>query len=164
MMHKAFIWAWEEGWSPFGIVRKLGPVGPMLVGKYSARRFAQLPPEDITDLHDYIWTITNAKGSSEYAISHLLAPGAHARYPIVSRAHKLRIPVVFSYGDRDWMDIEGGIESVKVMKDAGNGRGRVIQVKDAGHHLYLDNPSVTNEMLKSEILEAAREAAQQRQK
>lgn len=40
--------------------------------------------------------ITRAKGSSEYCISHLLAPGAYARMPLVNRVQKLKIPVVFS--------------------------------------------------------------------
>jgi cardiolipin-specific phospholipase len=53
---KAVYYMWEGGVSPFGLVRKLGPVGPMLVAKYSTRRFAALPEEDIADLHDYVWT------------------------------------------------------------------------------------------------------------
>jgi hypothetical protein len=40
--------------------------------------------------------ITRAKGSSEYCISHLLAPGAFARMPMVNRVDKLKIPVLFS--------------------------------------------------------------------
>lgn len=98
---KAVYYMWEEGVSPFGLVRKLGPVGPMLVAKYSTRRFAALPEEDIADLHDYVWTLTSARGSSEYAITHLLAPGAHARWPIADRVHKLSIPIAFVYGDHD---------------------------------------------------------------
>ena len=53
---KAVYYMWEEGVSPFGLVRKLGPVGPMLVAKYSTRRFAALPEEDIADLHEYVWS------------------------------------------------------------------------------------------------------------
>ncbi len=36
------------------------------------------------------------KGSSEYCISHLLAPGAYARRPMVNRVDKLKIPIVFA--------------------------------------------------------------------
>jgi len=53
---RAVYYMWEEGVSPFGLVRKLGPIGPMMVAKYSTRRFAALPEEDIQDLHDYVWT------------------------------------------------------------------------------------------------------------
>jgi cardiolipin-specific phospholipase len=53
---RAVYYMWEGGVSPFGLVRKLGPLGPMMVARYSTRRFAALPEEDIQDLHDYVWT------------------------------------------------------------------------------------------------------------
>jgi cardiolipin-specific phospholipase len=84
---------WEAGYSPLALVK--GPWGPSLVGKYASRRFAALPEADIRDMHSYIWTISRAKGSGEYAITHLLAPGAHARLPIVNRIHKVQVPVAF---------------------------------------------------------------------
>lgn len=46
-------------------------------------------------MHDYILNITLAKGSGEYCISHILAPGAHARLPMVDRVDALKIPVTF---------------------------------------------------------------------
>jgi hypothetical protein len=46
-------------------------------------------------MHDYIPNITLAKGSGEYCISHILAPGAHARLPLVDRIQPLKIPVTF---------------------------------------------------------------------
>ncbi|KAJ9097703.1 hypothetical protein QFC21_004741 [Naganishia friedmannii] len=146
-----FAWAWEQGWSPFGIVRNLGPWGPMMVARYSSRRFAALSGEELRDMHDYCWSITRAKGSSEYCISHLLAPGAYARMPLVNRVAKLKIPVLFS-----WMDIQGGRDAVKKMKEAGNDQGKVVEIPYAGHHLYLDNPKKTNAMLREEILAAGK--------
>jgi cardiolipin-specific phospholipase len=86
---------WEEGWSPFQIVRLSLFWAPMLVGKYSARRFVGLSEEDTRNLHDYIVHITLAKGSGEYCITHLLAPGIHARIPLVDRIDKLKMPVTF---------------------------------------------------------------------
>ena len=78
---------WEEGWSPFQVVRSLSMFGPMLVGKvscttrttsisysdtllaqYSSRRFSGLSEEETRDIHDYILNITLAKGSGEYCI------------------------------------------------------------------------------------------------
>lgn len=153
---KLFTYLWEGGFSPFSIVRGLGPMGPMLVGRYSTRRFSALPEDDIKDLHDYVWTITKMKGSSEYAITHLLAPGAHARWPIAKRISAIKIPVVFSYGSHDWMDIQGGHDAIRAMRAAGNHKGKVVQIDHAGHHLYLDNAPRTNAMLRSEILAAAR--------
>jgi cardiolipin-specific phospholipase len=62
-------------------------------------------------MHDYIMNITLAKGSGEYCIcksrqfvprlvsnippAHILAPGAHARMPLVDRIAALRMPISF---------------------------------------------------------------------
>lgn len=54
------------------------------------------------------------------------------------------------------MDIQGGRDAVKKMREAGNTQGKVIEIPHAGHHLYLDNPKRTNAMLREEILAAGR--------
>ena len=59
---------WEEGWSPFQVVRTLGMWAPLFVGKYSSRRFIGLGMEDTNAMHEYILNITLAKGSGEYCI------------------------------------------------------------------------------------------------
>jgi len=148
---KLFTYLWEEGFSPFQVVRSSLFWGPMLVGKYSSRRFIGLSADDTKAMHEYIVNITLAKGSGEYCISHLLAPGAHARRPIVDRISALKIPVTFAYGDNDWMDPEGGTESVERLRQAGNGQGKMYIVPHAGHHLYLDNPKATNDLLIKEL-------------
>lgn len=168
---KLFTYLWEEGWSPFQVVRSTLFWGPMLVGKYSSRRFIGLDMDDTKAMHEYILNITLAKGSGEYCIcrlivysfspvcspeclAHLLAPGAHARMPIVDRINEVKVPVTFvcklshcrpsvplsslhidiSDGDSDWMDPKGGQESVENMRKAGNGKGRMYIVPHAGHH------------------------------
>ncbi|KAJ2933657.1 hypothetical protein H1R20_g3423, partial [Candolleomyces eurysporus] len=148
---RLFTYLWEEGWSPFQVVRSSLFLGPMLVGKYSSRRFQGLTEEETRDLHDYILNITMAKGSGEYCISHLLEPGAHARMPLVDRVGELKIPVTFVYGDHDWMDPLGGMQSVEQLRQAGNGEGKMYIVNNAGHHLYLDNPEAVNALLVKEL-------------
>ncbi|KZT27023.1 alpha/beta-hydrolase [Neolentinus lepideus HHB14362 ss-1] len=148
---KLFTYLWEEGWSPFQVVRSTLFWGPMLVGKYSSRRFSGLTDEETRNIHDYIMNITLAKGSGEYCISHILAPGAHARIPLVDRVAALKIPVTFVYGDQDWMDPQGGTDSVENLRKAGNGNGRMYIVPHAGHHVYLDNPKVTSDLIVKEL-------------
>jgi cardiolipin-specific phospholipase len=148
---KLLTYLWEEGWSPFQVVRSTFFWGPMLVGKYSSRRFTGLSEEDTRDLHDYILNITLAKGSGEYCISHILAPGAHARMPLVDRIAALKIPVTFVYGDSDWMDPEGGSQSVENLRQAGNGKGKMFIIPHAGHHVYLDNAAAVNKVLRQEL-------------
>ena len=85
---KLFTHLWEEGWSPFQLVRSSLFWGPMLVAKvrlgsslmcgywvlmasaiqYSSRRFGALSEDETRDMHDYIMNITLAKGSGEYCI------------------------------------------------------------------------------------------------
>lgn len=131
---------WEKNVTPFGIVRAAGPFGPMLVTQYTARRFAAMNDEDKKTLHDYLYCITTEKGSGEFALSHLLAPGAYARIPLIRRIDKLKVPTTFIYGDRDWMDSAGGQLAVDEMR-----RNKVPcdlkVISSAGHHVYLDNPS-----------------------
>lgn len=65
---RLFTYLWEEGWSPFQVVRSTMFWGPMLVGKYSSRRFIGLSEEDTRAMHEYIVNITLSKGSGEYCI------------------------------------------------------------------------------------------------
>ncbi|KAG9103201.1 hypothetical protein FRC06_011790 [Ceratobasidium sp. 370] len=149
-LRKVATYLWEEGWSPFQIVRSAMFYGPWLVGKYSGRRF-DLTDEDKRDMHDYIWHITRAKGSGEYCISHLLAPGAHARRPLVDRVKDIKVPVTFVYGDHDWMDPKGGRASLEALKRAGNFRSRMYMIQNAGHHVYMDNVKAVNNLIIKEL-------------
>jgi len=148
---RLFMYLWEEGWSPFAVVRNTFFWAPMLIGRYSSRRFSGLTEEETRDMHDYIMHITLAKGSGEYCISHILSPGAHARMPLVDRIAALKIPVTFVYGDHDWMDPEGGEQSVENLRKAGNGQARSYIVNNAGHHVYLDNPKAVNDLMLREL-------------
>ncbi|WVQ79494.1 hypothetical protein IAT38_001593 [Cryptococcus sp. DSM 104549] len=148
---KFFVWGWERGLSPFSILRGVGPFGPLWVGKYSSRRFASQTEEDVRDLHAYIYGTSIMRGSGEYCISHILAPGAYARIPILDRIARVKVPVTFLYGDNDWMDVQGGRDALTLLKNAGNTLSSVHVVPNAGHHLYLDNPEVSNQLLDDAI-------------
>jgi len=148
---RLFTFLWEEGWSPFQVVRSSLFLAPWIVGKYSSRRFHGLSEEETRDMHDYILHLTLAKGSGEYSISHILAPGAMARLPLVNRVASIGVPVTFVYGDHDWMDPDGGIKSVQKLKDAGNRECQTIIIPNAGHHVYLDNPGAVDELLAKEL-------------
>jgi cardiolipin-specific phospholipase len=49
------------------------------------------------------------------------------------------------------MDPEGGAESVKKLKQAGNENAKMYIVKNAGHHVYLDNARQVNKLLVKEL-------------
>ncbi|KAI9811846.1 MAG: hypothetical protein M1827_005197 [Pycnora praestabilis] len=144
---KWLTYLWDANISPFSIVRMTGPLGPRFVSGWTSRRFAHLPPEEAQALHNYAYTLFKQRGSGEYALAYVLAPGAFARSPLIRRiqgvgrqmiipstslenalstapstnsTEKRRengIPVVIMYGENDWMDIKGGYAAVQKMKE-----------------------------------------------
>jgi cardiolipin-specific phospholipase len=196
---KWFSYLWDANISPFSIVRLTGPLGLLFVSSWTSRRFSQMPPPESQALHDYAYSLFRQKGSGEYALSYLLAPGAFARSPLINRiervgrlplsqssqtsnsptpadqmaspeniAKETGIPVILMYGDHDWMDVKGGFAAEKKLnamretvlktateaeKKAENGKAKVIIVKKAGHHVYLDGWEEFNEIMEQELTE-----------
>lgn len=157
LMQATYAFMWEAGWSPLGFLRKAGPVGPLMLGKYSRARFASLAPDEQNDLNSYLTSITLLPGSGEYAVGILLRPGAFARFPIAERIGTLPVdvPVQLVYGALDWMDVHGGRDCVRALRKAGNRQGEVAVAPDAGHHMYLEQPAWQNDYLRSKLLPSA---------
>ncbi|KAI0022339.1 alpha/beta-hydrolase [Xylariomycetidae sp. FL0641] len=178
------VWLWDANVSPFSIIRLTGPLGPRFVSGWTSRRFNHLPENEKQTLHDYAYSLFRQRGSGEYVLPYLLAPGAHARRPIINRIQDVGrqtvqkatestpevketgFPIVFMYGENDWMDVAGGLASEEKLKGAKlralqhaseeekrqeNGSCKVLVVKKAGHHLYLDNPDEFNEYIRKEL-------------
>ncbi|KAF3061425.1 putative cardiolipin-specific deacylase, mitochondrial [Daldinia childiae] len=177
------VWLWDANVSPFSIVRLAGPLGPRLASGWTSRRFNHLTSEEKQTLHDYAYSIFRQRGSGEYVLPYLLAPGAHARRPVINRVHRVGrqvitpatetepavketgFPIVFMYGENDWMDVAGGLAAEEKLKEAKakillnateeerkkeKGDAKVIIVRQAGHHLYLDNPDEFNKYIREE--------------
>ncbi|KAJ5244269.1 hypothetical protein N7489_004365 [Penicillium chrysogenum] len=199
---KWFAYLWDANISPFSLVRWTGPLGPRIVSGWTSRRFSHLPAEEAKALHDYSYSIFSLRGSGEYALAYILAPGAFARSPLIHRVHGLGrqliqntsalphpvaasttssdpsaparrekgFPVVFMYGDHDWMDVSGGhaaaarldAEKRKVLEKAtpedqrtDEGSSKVVVVNKAGHHLYLDGWEEFNNIVLTEMEEVS---------
>lgn len=174
-------WLWDtNAVSPFSLIRIGGPLGPRFVSGWTSRRFNHLPPEEAAALHVYAYNLFRQKGSGEFALTYILAPGAYARNPLINRIDQVGrgevangkretgFPVVLMYGDSDWMDVAGGyaseekikarvekalMEGTEEEKRNENGSARVVVVRKAGHHLYLDNPDEFNEYVVKELEE-----------
>lgn len=191
---------WDANISPFSFVRWSGPLGPRLVSGWTSRRFSFLPSEESQALHDYSYSLFRQRGSGEYALAYILAPGAFARSPLirriqgvgrqwveqhsgpvvddaasvsktdssaaVSRVRETGVPVVLMYGENDWMDVKGGYaaqekmmaEKQKALKNASeeekareNGDAKVVIIRKAGHHVYLDNADHFNSVMIDEM-------------
>lgn len=215
VLPKWFSYLWDANISPFSLVRWAGPLGPRLVSGWTSRRFSHLPAEEAKALHDYSYSIFSLRGSGEYALAYILAPGAFARSPLIHRVQGLGrqliqntsglphpvaaattsstpaentpastaatsseslaparrekgLPVVFMYGDHDWMDVSGGHAAVAKLEEekhkvlekatpeeqrADEGSSRVVVVNKAGHHLYLDGWEEFNSIVLTEMEE-----------
>ena len=81
------------------------------------------------------------------------------------------IPVVFLYGENDWMDVGGGHDSQKKLKEEqqkflatatdeekkkDNGSSKVVVIKKAGHHVYLDGWEEFNSVVLKELEDVRR--------
>jgi cardiolipin-specific phospholipase len=183
---KWLTYLWDANISPFSFVRWSGPLGPRLVSGWTSRRFSHLPQEEALALHDYAYSLFRLRGSGEYALAYILAPGAFARSPLIRRiqgvgrqtlpdgTQELGIPVVLMYGENDWMDVQGGnaakkkldAEKKNVMKlrqEKGDdtkdeGEAKVVIIKKAGHHVYLDNPEDFNDVVVREMEDVEKRA------
>ncbi|KAH9938464.1 alpha/beta-hydrolase [Fomitopsis serialis] len=136
--------------TPFQVIRSSMFWGPMLVGKYSSRRFIGLSQDEPGRC------TTTCEPRTCEGIGRVLRltparSGAHARRPLVDRIHALAMPITFVYGEHDWMDPEGGSEAIERLRQAGNGDGKMYIIPHAGHHVYLDNPKAVNDLLVKEL-------------
>lgn len=191
---KWLVYLWDANISPFSLVRWGGPLGPRFVSGWTSRRFSHLPSEESKVLHDYAYSLFRQRGSGEFALAYILAPGAFARSPLIRRIHgvgrqmiapdgsttssiesaervrETGVPVVLMYGENDWMDIAGGYaaaakideEKKKILKTAteeerkeDRGSAKVMVIKNAGHHVYLDGWEEFNEVMRNEMNEVS---------
>ncbi|KAI9375722.1 Alpha/Beta hydrolase protein [Aspergillus egyptiacus] len=203
---KWFAYLWEANISPFSLVRWAGPLGPRLVSGWTSRRFSHLPADEAKALHDYSYSIFSMRGSGEYALAYILAPGAFARSPLIRRIEGVGrqllpsatqslstnndaenaqnpsrrengLPVVFMYGDHDWMDYKGGqAAAAKILqekqrilenatpaeRESDNGSAKVVMIKNSGHHIYLDGWKQFNDIVLSEMEDVARKERSRR--
>lgn len=212
---KWLTYAWDANISPFSFVRWSGPLGPRLVSGWTSRRFSHLPSDEALALHDYSYSLFKLRGSGEYALAYILAPGAFARSPLIRRIggvgrqqlpaslqtsapsnissseesfqnipnatdsvsktlQERGIPVVLMYGENDWMDVKGGYAAADALNDArakalrnataeekkrDQGSAKVVIIKKAGHHVYLDNADHFNQVMLEEMADVTKRAA-----
>lgn len=220
---KIISYLWDANLSPFSIIRWAGPMGPRLVSNWTSQRFSHLPAPEAAALHDYSYSIFRLRGSGEYALTYILAPGAFARSPLIRRIQGVGrqvirpsstealqptpelspntigpaaaassasstsassepqrengIPVVLMYGDHDWMDVTGGFAAKEKIEEekrrvlanaspeqrkADNGSAKVVIVKHAGHHLYLDGYEEFNQIILKEMLDVQQREARKK--
>ncbi|GAX75111.1 hypothetical protein CEUSTIGMA_g2555.t1 [Chlamydomonas eustigma] len=149
-LFKTFVWAWEKGVTPGSVIRTLGPLGPRLIDGYVSNRFRQhgqpLNDNEYNIFKRYFYQIIAAPGSGEYALRHLLAPGAWAHAPLEHRLHELTVPVTFIYGEEDWMQPKHAVKLCERLKEERSPKVesdlKVEIIPNAGHFVFLEQPQL----------------------
>eukprot|EP00039_Didymoeca_costata_P009596 m.127204 g.127204 ORF g.127204 m.127204 type:complete len:393 (+) comp14540_c0_seq2:77-1255(+) len=142
--------AWHSNVTPGQIIRLMGPRAKKLVENIVKRRFHNRWDARQTNLiSNYLYHITAARGSGEYAMNSLLEPistsdgriNVYAKEPISDKLRTIpsRIKVRVQYGDNDWLYQPECDETVRRLQAEGVDIGLNI-IPSSGHHLYLDNP------------------------
>lgn len=147
---------WRRNYSPFSIIRNMGPLKSKMISRWTTHRFAHTyfaNPMQFQAMHDYIYRVFNAKGSGEFAITRVLATGALPKLPLLDRCPekfvKMNTPTFWIYGDKDWMNDEAGLEMTNEINKLssiamGKNLAQFSILPNSGHHLYLDNPKDFN--------------------
>eukprot|EP00980_Cylindrotheca_fusiformis_P023037 scaffold10069_cov69-Cylindrotheca_fusiformis.AAC.6 len=130
------------GVTPAGFSRKLpSSRSRSMVESYVQNRLPAISdPKEQMALTEYLYYNAMLPGCGEDMLNRFLTSSAHAKKPTVDRIPQLKVPKVhFLYGDRDWMDIEGGIEVYERSSKTNGPRVDVYQLQNAGHILMIDN-------------------------
>jgi len=140
---------WWANVTPQQLVRTMGSTrGHANVRRALAGRIPNLSPNHVNVLANYLYHITVAHPSGEYAMNSLLEPavspdlvGVFAREPLEERLLQLdpTIQLNIMYGDHDWMRPNES-SARRLVHNLGS-RASLAIIEQAGHHLYLENPT-----------------------
>ncbi|KAL3789425.1 hypothetical protein HJC23_001973 [Cyclotella cryptica] len=170
-LFKTVRYLFECGVTPGSFLRSL-PLSKSkaMVASYILNRLPAIQCEqERKNLGEYLYQNSMLPGSGEYCLSHILTSGAFARLPLVKRIADLRsadeegMEVHFVFGENDWMDYQGGLETQRLCfqkrselkkqqalslspNERPNLPPRVFVhgVRNAGHLLMLDNHDELN--------------------
>lgn len=161
-MFRALDTAWSANVTPFQLIRLRGMLmqdGQAVVTNLLRRRFNNRFDQETTDLiAEYLWHTTALPGSGEYAMNSLLEPvfsngrgGVYARRPIETLLERFPtdVDVLTVFGDHDWLAPAPKVaERFRATATTRGLRWGFGITPEAGHHLYLENPSHFNAMVR----------------
>lgn len=156
--------AWANNVTPMSILRIAGPRGKHYTKEILNRRFRRERTDgtlkweqhEVDLIGEYLYHITVAKASGEFAMNSLLLPvvykkldrlnaGVYAREPILDDIARTccqnNIKLLVQFGDRDWLRYEEAPQDIEYINKTYVGcNAKLDIIEAAGHHLYLENP------------------------
>lgn len=135
-------------------LRYMGPIGGSLAKRYINRAYVRVPG---TEYHDYLYHVFYKSNKFPKTtinnFTNMFTRNLLAKDPILDNLDKLKAKkVLLMYGDHDWMNGEAGYSMAKELAQSYHYKPHeqvdFLQVPNAGHNLFLDNP----EFFSDEIL------------
>lgn len=132
------------------ILRWMGPVGAKLCWKYIMSSYSRVPT---MEYKEYVFELLYGKGgiplTARKTFTELFTRNLLARDPIMDSLKDLHAKkVLLVYGNHDWMNKNAGasmVENLNLLRH--NESARYVEIPEAGHNLFLDNPEVFNSSL-----------------
>lgn len=125
----------------FTLAKMMGPFGVRLIAKYLSIRFSRGAPENkdqVSLLLKYAINLFYQNNNSFDALKVVLNGQILALSPILDNLESFKVPVYFMYGKHDWMNGNAGLAAAL---ELGPGLAKFSIVDNAGHNVFLDNPT-----------------------
>lgn len=132
------------------LLRWMGPLGAKVCWNYISTAYSKLPT---MDYQNYVFELLYGKGgipkTAREVFTGLFTRHLLARDPIMDSIHQLHAKkLLLVYGDHDWMNKHAGYRLVAILNEKKQGKyASYVEIPDAGHNLFLDNPSSFNDNL-----------------
>jgi len=99
---------------------------------------------------DYIYhSNAQSPATGEEAFHGLVYQFGWAKKPLIDRLAVLKedVGLVFIYGEHSWMDQGAAWQVKKEMEKKNKYNVKVLELKDSGHHVYIDNSEDFNQIV-----------------
>lgn len=132
------------------VLRWMGPLGAKLCWSYITSSYSRLPT---MEYKEYVFELLYGKGgiplTAREIFTNLFTRDLLAKDPVMDSLKDLHAKkVLLMYGDHDWMNKYAGYRMVEVLNTLRNNTSAdYIEIPDAGHNLFLDNPEFFNKSL-----------------
>ncbi|MEM7249089.1 MAG: alpha/beta fold hydrolase [Acidobacteriota bacterium] len=155
---------WSRNFTPQMVLRAMGPRAWPWTLRSVRRRFRDvgLSEDDSTLLARYLFHLSVAPASGEYALNSVLqpllsesaGPQVFARLPLAGRLGPElppNLPIEILFGDSDWLATKVTLETAEELQVERRDTARVSIVPTAGHYLHLENPKAILAVLEDQL-------------
>lgn len=141
--------------NPLSLLRVAGPWGPSMITKFRPdliHKFSHENMKDDTIIADYVYQCNAQEPSGEMAFKCLVESLGWAQNPMIDRIGDVStdIPIMMIHGEDSWVDSS-------ICEEVRNIRSKSVVnveiIKNAGHHVYVDQPETFNELVKAACLQ-----------